>query len=180
MIRPIQPQDTPALLALAEATGLFDAASSQELRQLLADYFSGDIHKNHFWITDDTQGLIGVAYYAPERMTEGTWNLYLIAIHPDHQGKGRGTALLGYVEHALRERGERLLLVETSGLNSFERTRTFYRKCGYEEEARVRDFYTTGEDKIVYRKLLNPQGETALRVDATTASNSETGWERED
>lgn len=162
MIRPIQPEDTPALLSLAEATGLFDADSSEELRKILGDYFNGDIHHNHFWITDDDMGLVGVAYYAPERMTQGTWNLYLIAIHPDHQGKGRGTALLRYVEQALREHGERLLLVETSGLDSFERTRAFYRKCGYEEEARVRDFYTTNEDKIVYRKLLNIQEQTGL------------------
>jgi ribosomal protein S18 acetylase RimI-like enzyme len=55
----------------------------------------------------------------------------------------------------LTARGERLLLVETSGLASFERTRAFYRKCGYNEEARIRDFYKAGDDKIVYRKGLD-------------------------
>ncbi len=49
-------------------------------------------------------------------MTEGTWNLYLIAVHPDRQREGRGAALLRYVEQALIVRGEHLLLVETSGL----------------------------------------------------------------
>ena len=44
--------------------------------------------------------------------------------------------------------------METSGLASFESTRKFYRKCGYEEEARIREFYQAGEDKIVFRKLL--------------------------
>ena len=42
----------------------------------------------------------------------------------------------------------------TSGLPSFERTRGFYRLCGYDEEARIRDFYQAGEDKIVFRKAL--------------------------
>jgi ribosomal protein S18 acetylase RimI-like enzyme len=50
--------------------------------------------------------------------------------------------------------GGRVLLVETSGTPDFERTRAFYRKCGYEEEARIRDFYQAGADKIVYRKAL--------------------------
>lgn len=54
----------------------------------------------------------------------------------------------------LAARGERVLLVETSGLASFERTRAFYRKCGYDEEARIREFYQAGEDKIVFRKSL--------------------------
>jgi RimJ/RimL family protein N-acetyltransferase len=48
-----------------------------------------------------------------------------------------------------------MLLVETSGLPDFERTRAFYLKCGYEEEAHIRDFYATGEDKVVFRKVLN-------------------------
>lgn len=52
-------------------------------------------------------------------------------------------------------RGGRMLLVETSGLPDFERTRRFYMKCGCEEEARIRDFYTTGDDKVVFRKVLN-------------------------
>ena len=56
----------------------------------------------------------------------------------------------------MTERGERVLLVETSGLPGFERTRAFYRKLGYDEEARIRDFYQAGEDKVVFRKALAP------------------------
>jgi ribosomal protein S18 acetylase RimI-like enzyme len=89
-------------------------------------------------------------------MTDRTWNLQLIAIHPDRQGQGRGAALLHYVEKTLAARKGRMLLVETSGLPDFDRTRAFYVKCGYQEEARIRDFYTTGDDKIVFRKVLNP------------------------
>ncbi|MCW6511298.1 GNAT family N-acetyltransferase [Lichenifustis flavocetrariae] len=84
---------------------------------------------------------------------------HLIAVHPDRQGQGRGTALLRHVERVLAARGQRVLLVETSALPAFERTRAFYRQSGYGEEARIRDFYQAGEDKIVFRK--------ALRRDAT-------------
>jgi ribosomal protein S18 acetylase RimI-like enzyme len=62
-----------------------------------------------------------------------------------------------HMENALRANGQRLLLVETSGLPIYERTRAFYAKCGYEEEARIRDFYTAGDDKIVFRKALNAE-----------------------
>jgi ribosomal protein S18 acetylase RimI-like enzyme len=154
MIRPTTPDDKAALIALADAIGLFCPNDLEVLGGMLTDYFSGNSDSDRFWITDDDDGPVGVAYYAPEVMTDGTWNLYFIAVRPDRQGQGRGAALLHYVEQMLTARGERLLLVETSGLPSFERTRAFYRKCGYEEEARIRDFYKAGDDKVVFRKAL--------------------------
>lgn len=87
-------------------------------------------------------------------MTQGTWNLLLIAVHPDRQGRGFGSALMRHIEETLAARGERLLLVETSGSSGFERTRDFYRKIGYHEEAPIREFYQAGEDKVVFRKAL--------------------------
>lgn len=47
-----------------------------------------------------------------------------------------------------------MLLIETSGLAGFEAQRGFYRRCGYKEEARIRDFYQAGDDKVVFRKVL--------------------------
>ncbi|MEB3357476.1 MAG: GNAT family N-acetyltransferase [Synechococcales bacterium] len=154
MIRPTIPEDTTALIALAEATGLFPPSALELLRQILTDALAGSGDSECFWITDDDNGPVGVAYCEPERMTDRTWNLQLIAIHPDRQGQGRGGKLLRYVEQALIARGGRMLLVETSGLPDFERTRAFYAKCGYEEEARIRDFYAVNDDKVVFRKVL--------------------------
>lgn len=153
MIRPTTPDDTTALIALADATGLFPPSALELLRQMLTDSLGGS-DTEHFWITDDDNGPVGVAYCELERMTNRTWNLQLIAIHPNRQGQGRGATLLRYVEQTLTVRGGRMLLVETSGLPSFERTRAFYAKCGYEEEARIRDFYAAGDDKVVFRKVL--------------------------
>ncbi len=125
---------------------------------MLVDYFGENSDSDRFWLADDDDdGLVGIAYFDPEPMTEGTWNLQLIAIRPERQGQGRGATLLRYVEQTLTAHGARLLLVETSA--SFDRTRAFYRKCGYDEEARIRDFYSAGDDKIVYRKALTDRGQ---------------------
>ena len=152
MIRPTTLDDTSALIALADSLGMFQPNDLEELSEMLTDYVGSDSDSNHFWVTDDDDGPVGVAYCAPERMTNGTWNLLFIAVRPDRQGQGRGAALMRYIEQTLMARGARLLLVET--LASFERTRAFYCKCGYDEEARIRDFYEAGADKIVYRKAL--------------------------
>lgn len=154
MIRLTTPDDINALLALAEVTGLFESNQIEELAQMLNQHFSGETGSQDIWLTDYDNKPVGVAYVAPERMTDGTWNLYLIAIHPNQQKQGRGAVLLQYVEQMLAKRGQRILLVETSGAEDFKYVRAFYRNSGYEEEAKIRDFYTVGVDKVVFRKLL--------------------------
>jgi GNAT superfamily N-acetyltransferase len=155
MIRPIAPDDADALIALADSIGLFSSEELEKLRQMLADSSSQDGNTSPFWITDDDDGLVGLAYCEPERMTDGTWNLQLIAVRPDRQRQGRGANLLLFVEQILADRGARILLVETMGTPDFEYVRTFYRKNGYDNEARIRDFYAEGTDKIVFRKALS-------------------------
>ena len=154
MIRPSTPADLEAILALTVAAGIAPPDGTAELAGVLAEYFGGRLGPDHFWVTDDDGGPVAVAYYAAERLTEGTWNLYLIAVHPDRQGRGRGTAVLRHVEQTLADRGERLLVVDTSSLPEFDRTRAFYRRNGYDEEARIRDFWKAGDDKVVFRKSL--------------------------
>jgi len=155
MIRAIAPDDTTAVMALAEAIGLFTPQELEALAGMLSEYFDGKLGKDCFWIVYDDREPVGTAYCAPEAYTRGTWDLDFIAVHPSHQGKGYGGKLLEYVETTLAECRERLLLVETSGLPNLEQTREFYRKNGYEEEARIREFYKAGDDKIVFRKLLS-------------------------
>ena len=154
MIRSTTLDDVTSLIVLAEASGLFEPSQTEELAQMLDQHFNGETKSQDLWFTDDDNGVVGVAYVAPERMTEGTWNLYWIAIHPERQRQGRGVALLRHVEQMLANRGERILLVETSSLESFKYVRSFYRKSGYDEEARIREFYKAGDDKIIFRKAL--------------------------
>ncbi|HZG37378.1 MAG TPA: GNAT family N-acetyltransferase [Nodosilinea sp.] len=155
MIRPTIAADTSHLISLADATGLFDPHQLLELSTMLANSFADTTANQAFWLTDDDSGPVGVAYCEPERMTDQTWNLQLIAIHPSRQGQGRGTALLNHVEQTLAARGGRLLIVETSGSPDFEHVRAFYANCGYQEEGRIRDFYAAGYDKVAFRKVLS-------------------------
>lgn len=149
-IRPIVSRDLTALKAVIDANDLFP---SDMLDEMMSDYFDNE-NSSDIWFTYVDENPVAIAYCAPERMTEGTWNLYLIAVHPKCQGRGIGTSMMRYIEQKLTARGERILLVETSSLESYKRTRDFYYKCGYEQEARVREFYQAGEDKIVFRKSL--------------------------
>lgn len=156
MIRLITPEDTEALIALVKALDLFGSDEVVEISEMLSEHFSNNPKNRDLWFTDDSDGnLVGTAYVAPERMTEGTWNLYLIAVHPDYQKQGRGAALLNHIEQTLAKQNERVLLVETMALDEFEYVRTFYQKNGFKEEARIREFYAAGADKVIFWKALS-------------------------
>lgn len=150
-IRPVTVADIPTLKDVLDTVDLFP---SEMLDDLIADYFSNPASE-HLWFTAEEEGVpISIAYCEPERMTDGTWILLAIAVRSDCQGLGVGGEMMRYVEDLLATRGQRILLVETSSLPEFEQTRTFYRNNGYHEEARIRDFYQHGDDKLVFRKSL--------------------------
>jgi ribosomal protein S18 acetylase RimI-like enzyme len=142
-IRPFWRDDLPAAEGLIHATGLFPP---DMLAGMAEPGLSGK--SDDLWLVAGQ--VSGLAYVAPERMTEGTWNLLLLAVLPDAQRQGLGRALVGEVCARLRQGGARLLLVETSGLPEFAGPRRFYAALGFRREARIRDFYGQGEDKVIF------------------------------
>jgi ribosomal protein S18 acetylase RimI-like enzyme len=157
MIRPTLPADTPVLLKLTEATGVFKAMEIQALREVLDDLHATNHAYGHRAATCEQDGhVLGFAYWAPAAMTERTWYLYWIAVRKDTHGRGIGGKLLAHVEDDIRARQGRILLIETSSLPHYDLTRRFYLKHGYDREAVLRDFYADGDDLIVFRKRLCP------------------------
>lgn len=150
-IRPILVDDLPALKNVLDSSKLFP---SELLDDMIADYLNNEESRDIWFTALRESQPISIAYCAPERMTEGTYNLYAIAVHKDHQNQGVGKEMMAYLETLLQKQGSRVLLVETSGLQEYERTRKFYDNCGYCREAKIRDFYSSGDDKIVFWKSL--------------------------
>lgn len=155
MIRPATPQDAAAVTALAVSSGLFPPEMTSVTDTMMADYFGRRQAEGHVCVIDEEQDALGVAYYLPRPATDRTWELLMIAVRAGQQGRGRGRRLLQYMEEDLRARGQRLLLIETSGDDALTRTRDFYLQNGYGQEARVRDYYAAGEDMVLFRKVLN-------------------------
>lgn len=155
MIRPTVPADIPILVKLADATGVFKPLEIQALQEVLDDYFAANQAVGHRCLTTEQDGeLLGFAYYAPAAMTERTWYLYWIAVRKQLQARGSGSALLRRAEEEMRQAGGRLLLIETSSLPHYELTRRFYLKHAYEIAAVLHDYYSDGDDMVVFRKRL--------------------------
>lgn len=154
MIRPATSSDKDEMNELFASINLFQPEELEFMAELVDNYFKGDLGEGHYWIVNDDKGLTSAAYYAPESFGQNVYNLYFIGVLPDKQGQGTGSLMLKYVENHLRELKQRLLLVETSGVASFEKTRYFYLKNDYEKEAVIREYYKEGDDKVIYRKKL--------------------------
>jgi GNAT superfamily N-acetyltransferase len=149
-IRPAERQDIPAIKSVAENAELFPPEMLEDMISAYLDQSSNDV----WFVALAGDRLVGFGFCEPERMTSGTWNLLAIGVLDDWRGRGVGAAMMRQLEDRLRATGERILIVETLGTPAFERTRSFYRTNGYVEEARIREFYEPGGDKVVYWKHL--------------------------
>ena len=151
-IRPVSKQDIQALKSVLETIELFPA---QMLDGMLADYLDNPKSQElWFTATDENNVPLSIGYCAPEKLTEGTYNLYAIGVRSDIQGKGIGGKMMHYIEDELRKKNQRILIVDTSGKEEFTLTRKFYKNLKYDQEAVIRDFWDEGDDKVVFRKRL--------------------------
>jgi GNAT superfamily N-acetyltransferase len=92
--------------------------------------------------------------FGPIPMSRTSFDLYWIATHNDFRGKGIGRKILDETFRQAREMGCKIIIAETSGLPHYEPTRAFYDNTGFELEARLKDFYDTGDDKLFYTKRI--------------------------
>ncbi|WP_421980741.1 GNAT family N-acetyltransferase [Roseibium sp.] len=150
-IRPSVANDIPSLQKIADSTGLFPP---DLLPEMMGGFLSeGD--GNSLWLTCEENGeAIAFCFASAETFAEGTWNMLALAVLPEKQGNGVGRAVVATLERLLQSGGNRVLIVDTSGTESFSGTRRFYLRCGYTQEARIRDFWGPGDDKIVFWKAL--------------------------
>ncbi|KAJ3063625.1 hypothetical protein HDU98_000573 [Podochytrium sp. JEL0797] len=158
MIRPARPDETEALVSLACKTGLF---SPEEAASLLGDTLTR-IHANQLpplhqalvLESRDTHAVQGWVYLGPTEHADNVWDLWWIGVDPGCQGMGCGKQLLEYVEGVVREKGGRMLVIETSSLDALVRTRRFYELRGYAKCGQIPNFYSLGDDKVIFVKQL--------------------------
>lgn len=70
-----------------------------------------------------------VAIALPEG--EGHGEIYMIAVDPDHQAKGVGSALTRYAVEQIRAAGRKLVVVETGGDPGHAPARSTYENAGF-------------------------------------------------
>ena len=153
MIRELRSEDRGSVIDLVRATKNFSDAEIEIAKELIDICIEKPEQTDYYSYVAEEQGVIaGFLLLGPTPATTGTYDMYWIAVHPDHQGRGIAQALDQYAIDFVRERNGYLLIAETSSQPGYERTRAFYVKQHYEEVARIQDYYKPGDDLVVFGK----------------------------
>lgn len=163
-----RPTDPQAIRDIVASTGFFHDFEIDVAVELIDERLARGLASEYFFLfadDPDTGKPLGYACFGPIACTVGSCDLYWIAVHNDHRGKGLGRVLMLEMERRIAAGfpnpaapsdtiRARRIYIETSSKPQYEPTRTFYLRCGYREEARFADFYAPGDDKLVYVKAV--------------------------
>jgi ribosomal protein S18 acetylase RimI-like enzyme len=135
---------------------VFDAEDRAIAIELLDIYLEDPAQEDYefFVASDNDSQMIGYICYGPTPLTEGTYDLYWIAVDPRYGGQGIGTLLMRQLESTLKAKHGRLVVIETSSSQQYKLTRRFYLKNGYVVAETIKDFYRPGEDRVTFVKYL--------------------------
>lgn len=156
-IRPITGKDKPAIMQILHNTPEFKPDEVTIAEELIDFHLDDPVGSGyHILIADINSKVAGYICWGPTPLTEGTWDIYWIAVAREMQSKGTGKALLASAEERIKKSGGRLILIETSGKPEYEKTRQFYLSSGYNLVSRIPDFYAPGDDLLTLQKRLTP------------------------
>ncbi len=154
-IRPTVREDHSLILDILKRTDYFTPDEVEIADELLNSYFDDSLESGYWTYTAESDGVAGYVCYGPTPLTEGTYDIYWIAVDPNQQGKKIGTELLQFAERDIAEHKGRLITVYTSSQEKYISTRSFYLKRGYHEGCRIKDYYRRGDDLVVYVKQIS-------------------------
>ena len=155
VVSPAAEADRPSIEAILHAAGLFNEGEIKVALEVVDIYLFQEGQVDYQVFTTTWKGRVaGYVCFGLNAMTVGVFELYWIAVDPSFQGVGIGSGLMNFVESESARQGGRKIAVETSSRRDYRHTLDFYHRRGYRDEARVSDFYTVGDDKIILIKDL--------------------------
>jgi ribosomal protein S18 acetylase RimI-like enzyme len=155
-IRPFVKEDILPLKEILLATQVFrneEIVVAVELMEIVAE----EPHQMDYMMftsVSDDNAVQGYYCVGPTPMTEVSYDLYWMAVDPKRYGSGASRELMEHCETFVRSRSGKKIIAETSSLASYDRTRAFYVKYGFVEEARIKNYYSVGDDLVIFTKQL--------------------------
>ena len=151
MIIPLEEKHTPQLKELLEGLDTFTKEESTSALGMIGEYLNQE-DDYLFYVFLEGEKVVGLICYGLASLSVNSYDLYWIAVSKQAQGSGIGTKLLEFMYKDISKRKGHMVIAETSSMPHYEATRKFYDKKGYILEARLKDYYKKGDDKLFYVK----------------------------
>ncbi len=151
------PEEGQAIYQIAARAGVFNAEEVQCVAEIWEEYLRLGIEASGYTFFAEKEGerVLGFVCVGPRSLTDRVYDLYWIAVDPAAQRLGVGRRLLEQAEACVRQKGGRILVIETSGTPKYAAARAFYLAMGYRHEATLRDLYADGDDLWIFTKRLS-------------------------
>jgi GNAT superfamily N-acetyltransferase len=163
--RKVGEEDARYVRNVVESTGFFSAEEADIAVELVLERLRAGADSGYdFLFAELGGGMAGYSCWGRVPGTASSYDLYWIVVRQDLRGKGIGKELMARSESLIAEAGGTRVYIETSSRGQYDGTRKFYARCGYEVEAVLKDFYTPGDGKVIYRKVLAPPNEGGGRA----------------
>jgi ribosomal protein S18 acetylase RimI-like enzyme len=155
IVRPIVAADRSELVALLRGIPQFKPDEVSVADELIEASIRDPLGSGYeCMVAHQLNELAGYVCFGPTPMTQGTWDLYWIAVSPTRQGQGIGKALYAACNARVRAAGGQQIRIETSSQESYAATGGFYERLGFAIAGRLADFYAPGDDLLIfYRKV---------------------------
>lgn len=156
MISRLHSKHKKQLKTLIDEIDLFSAEEKIIALELIEDSLNKPEEDYYnIYIYEENNIVLGYHCTGHRALTDGVFDLYWIAVKPGIQNKGIGKKLLEHAENYAKENKGRLILAETSSRECYAGTRSFYIRNGYDTVSLIKDFYSVGDDLVMFGKYLN-------------------------
>jgi GNAT superfamily N-acetyltransferase len=163
LLRGLLPEDRGPIERILRGVGVFREEEVAIGLELVDETLHPGPSTDYRWKVAERGGeVLGFACFGPVPLTEGTFDLYWIAVAPEAWGSSIAGALDEAVTREVSGLGGRWLLAETSSTPGYSAAHRFYAKAGYRLLERIPDFYREGDDRMTFGKRLDgcaPGGE---------------------
>jgi len=150
------PSDIRDIARIVKSTDFFTDDELDIAAELVEERINrGSESGYYFLFLELDKNLTGYSCYGPVPGTLTSFDLYWIAVSNESRGEGLGKLILERSEQKIASMNGTNIYIETSSREQYLPTRKFYERSGYMAEARLKNFYAPGDDKIIYVKCLN-------------------------
>jgi GNAT superfamily N-acetyltransferase len=151
----IQTSDIEAIADMVESSDFFSDEEIEIAIELAEEKLEmQEASSYRFLFAEKEKRVIGYTCYGLIPATSYSYDIYWIVVSKNSRGQGLGKLLMAKTEKLIYQSGGRQIYAETSSREQYKSTHKFYESCGYHQEAFLKNFYSEGDGKIIYAKVL--------------------------